>query len=200
MFLARRELSFARGRFALMGVVIALISVLVVLLSGLSSGLVNDGVSGLRSMKATAFAFDEGTMTDNAFSRSVVDSEQLQAWQDAEGDQVGAVNGIVVSEPLRDAGFEIGTVVTLDRLDVDLTVVGFTKGQATFGHVDVAFLPIDTWKYLNSGAVTPASPPRRSTASAAMRSVSCSPSVPTRRPRPSHEGRPAGWRGALRRC
>lgn len=43
MFLARRELSFARGRFALMGVVIALISVLVVLLSGLSSGLVNDG-------------------------------------------------------------------------------------------------------------------------------------------------------------
>ena len=36
MFLALRELRFARGRFALMGLVIALISVLVVLLSGLS--------------------------------------------------------------------------------------------------------------------------------------------------------------------
>ena len=73
MFLALRELRFARGRFALMGIVIALISVLVVLLSGLSSGLVNDGVSGLKAMPATAFAFDEGTMKDNAFSRSVVD-------------------------------------------------------------------------------------------------------------------------------
>jgi putative ABC transport system permease protein len=40
MFLAVRELRFARGRFTLMGIVIALIAVLVVLLSGLSSGLV----------------------------------------------------------------------------------------------------------------------------------------------------------------
>ena len=46
-FLALRELAFARGRFALMGAVIALIAVLMVLLSGLSVGLVNDGVSGL---------------------------------------------------------------------------------------------------------------------------------------------------------
>lgn len=68
-----RELTFARGRFTLMGIVIALISVLVVLLSGLSSGLVNDGVSGLKSMPATAFAFNAGTITDNAFSRSLVD-------------------------------------------------------------------------------------------------------------------------------
>lgn len=73
MFLALRELTFARGRFTLMGIVIALISVLVVLLSGLSSGLVNDGVSGLKSMPATAFAFNAGTITDNAFSRSLVD-------------------------------------------------------------------------------------------------------------------------------
>lgn len=38
MFLALRELRFARGQFTLMGIVIALIAVLVVLLSGLSSG------------------------------------------------------------------------------------------------------------------------------------------------------------------
>jgi putative ABC transport system permease protein len=193
MFLALRELRFARGRFALMGVVIALISVLVVLLSGLSSGLVNDGVSGLKTVPATAFAFDEGTMTDNAFSRSVVDDEQIAVWQGADGiaqaepmgvnivngatdggDQIdltlfgvqpggflspevssgealGAVDGIVVSEPLREQGIEIGTVVTLDRLDVELTVVGFTKGQATFGHVDVAYLPVATWQLIASG-------------------------------------------------
>lgn len=200
MFLALRELRFARGRFTLMGVVIALISVLVVLLSGLSSGLVNDGVSGLKSMPATAFAFDEGTMTDNAFSRSVVDRDQISTWQDAdgiaaaepmgvnivngatddetqidltlfgvepegflspevsEGQTLGAVDGIIVSEPLRDLGVDIGTVVTLDRLDVELTVVGFTQGQATFGHVDVAYLPISTWQLLASGTAEPGAP------------------------------------------
>lgn len=200
MFLALRELRFARGRFALMGTVIALISVLVVLLSGLSSGLVNDGVSGLKSMPATAFAFDDGTTTDNAFSRSLVDDEQISAWQNAEGvaaaepmgvtivngvtdedlqidltlfgvdpegflapdvssgASLGAVDGIVVSEPLRDAGIKLGTVVRLDRLDVELTVVGFTQGQATFGHVDVAYLPVDTWRLLASGSAEPGAP------------------------------------------
>jgi len=203
MFLALRELRFARGRFALMGTVIALISVLVVLLSGLSSGLVNDGVSGLKALPATAFAFDEGTMKDNAFSRSVVDDDQLAAWHDADGIAeaepmgvnivngvtadgiqvdltlfgiepdgflapavstgrgVGAVDGIVVSEPLREQGIELGTVVTLDRLDVELTVVGFTQGQATFGHVDVAYLPLDTWRLLAAGASEPGAPTRQ---------------------------------------
>src|SRR5690554_4400687 len=155
MFLALRELRFARGRFALMGTVISLISVLVVLLSGLSSGLVNDGVSGLKAMPVTSFAFDEGTMKDNAFSRSILEAEQLDPWREADGvdaaepigvsivnsttdeeqqvdltlfgvhpegflapttssgDGLGAVDGIVVSETLRDDGIEIGTVVTL---------------------------------------------------------------------------------------
>jgi hypothetical protein len=85
MFLALRELMFARGRFSLMGGVIALIAVLMVMLSGLSSGLVNDGVSGLKSMPVTAIAFDQGTKTDNAFSRSVIDDQQLTAWRGVEG-------------------------------------------------------------------------------------------------------------------
>ncbi|MCS5718129.1 ABC transporter permease [Herbiconiux sp. CPCC 205763] len=201
MFLAARELRFARGRFTLMGIVIALIAVLVVLLSGLSSGLVNDGVSGLKSMPATAFAFDEGTITDNAFSRSLVDGEQLATWQEAEGvDQaepmgVSIVNGttdtdhqvdltlfgiqpggfldpavsggtavgddlggIVVSETAKSEGLELGTVVTLDRIGLELKVVGFTEGQATFGHVDVAYLPIDTWRLIASNTALPGAP------------------------------------------
>lgn len=200
MFLALRELRFARGRFALMGAVIAMISVLVVLLSGLSSGLVNDGVSGLKAMPVTAFAFDEGTMTDNAFSRSVVDDEQLATWQQADGiaaaeplgvnivngvtdegtkvdltlfgvepdgflspepssgARLGRPDGIIVSEPLKDAGVEVGTVVTLDRLDLELTVIGFTEGQSTFGHVDVAYLPVDTWRLMAAGLSQPGAP------------------------------------------
>jgi putative ABC transport system permease protein len=193
MFLALRELSFAKGRFSLMGAVIALIAVLTVILSGLSSGLVNDGVSGLKAMPVSAFAFDEGTKTDNAFSRSVIEQKQVDAWSEqpgieqatpmgssmmnaitddgtqvdiavfgvvpdsflapkvSDGKQLGDIDGIVVSETMRDAGVKIGTVLTLDRIDTELTVVGFTEGQATFGHVDVAYAPLGTWQLLAAG-------------------------------------------------
>lgn len=193
MFRALRELAFARGRFSLMGLVIGLIAVLMVLLSGLSAGLVNDGVSGLKSMRVSAFAFDEGPKTDNAFSRSVVDEEQLAAWQDrpevaeaelmgasimnavaddgqqvdltmfgvepdgflapepVDGERVGDPAGIVVSESLRGEGVDLGTVISLDRIDTELEVIGFTDGQATFGHVDIAYLPLATWQLIAAG-------------------------------------------------
>lgn len=200
MFLALRELRFARGRFTLMGGVIALIAVLMVMLSGLSSGLVNDGVSGLKSMPATAFAFDEGTKTDNAFSRSVIDDQQLAEWRTIDGvaaaekmgvsmanttaedgtqldvtlfgvepgtfldpdissgAALGAIDGIVVSPTMKAEGVELGTVVTLDRIDTKLTVIGFTENQATFGHVDVAYLPLHTWQLIASGQALPGAP------------------------------------------
>ena len=196
VFLALRELSFARGRFSLMGVVIALIAVLMVLLSGLSAGLVNDGVSGLKALpSSTSFAFDAGTKQDNAFSRSVVDEAQLAAWRDqpevAEaspmgvsivnavtdaGDQVDLTlfgvepgsflapegsalddpGGIVVSGTAEN--LDLGTVVTLDRIDTELEVVGFTDGQATFGHVDIAYLPLATWQLIAAGEAPGGSP------------------------------------------
>lgn len=200
MFLAIRELRFARGRFGLMGAVVSLIALLIVLLSGLSSGLVNDGVSGLKSLPVTAFAFDEGTKTDNAFSRSVIEESQLETWQSfpgvkeatpvgagmtnattedgtqidlslfgivpgsyltpevSEGETVSGLAGIVVSETAKSDGLEVGSIVTLDRLDTELEVVGFTDGQATFGHVDMAYLNIDTWKLIASGAAQPGEP------------------------------------------
>ena len=200
MFLALRELRFARARFGLMGGVIALIAILMVLLSGLSSGLVNDGVSGLKSMPATAFAFNEGTKTDNAFSRSVVEESQAESWRTQPGIKdvtllgVTLMNGstddgtqvdlslfgvesgsflapeigagrpasapheIVVSSTGADEGLELGTVVTLDRIGTELTVVGYTSDQATFGHVITAFLPLESWQYIAGGSAA-AGPP-----------------------------------------
>jgi putative ABC transport system permease protein len=76
----------------------------------------------------------------------------------SEGDTLGSLNGIVVSETARSEGIEIGTIITLDRLDTELKVIGFTDGQATFGHVDMAFLPLDTWRLIASGAAQPGAP------------------------------------------
>src|SRR5688572_6767402 len=78
MFLALRELSFARGRFALMGSVVALIGVLMVLLSGLSVGLVNDGVSGLQKLPVSSFAFESGVDRGAAFTRSMVELDKAE--------------------------------------------------------------------------------------------------------------------------
>ncbi|WP_460795529.1 ABC transporter permease [Nocardioides pacificus] len=63
-----------------MGSVVALIAVLMVLLSGLSSGLVNDGVSGLQRVPATSFAFQEDVAKDSAFSRSIVTTQAADEW------------------------------------------------------------------------------------------------------------------------
>lgn len=200
MFLGARELLFARGRFGLMGAVVALIALLVVLLSGLSTGLVNDGVSGLQRLPVTAFAFDDDTKTDSAFSRSVVSFDQVAAWADrpgvaeaapfgnalvngsaigedgravpvdlalfgvpadsflspepAEGDGLDddAPAGIVISGTLADQGVRIGDTVVLDRIGTELTVVGSLAEQHTYGHVDVAYVPLATWQEVHAGA------------------------------------------------
>jgi putative ABC transport system permease protein len=207
VFLGIRELVFARGRFALMGAVVALISLLMVLLSGLSRGLVNDGVSGLMRMPVSHVAFEGGTKLDSAFSRSTVTSAQAATWatQDnvaeaalfgnelvnaelergpglrplpldlalfgvesdswlapsvAAGTGLGAdAHGIVVSSTVAELGVVLGDVIVLDRLGTELTVVGITADQRTFGHVDVAYVPLRTWQEIHAGPTDGQPPP-----------------------------------------
>ncbi|RMI32739.1 ABC transporter permease [Nocardia stercoris] len=193
MFLARRELWFARSRFGLMGGVVALIAVLIVMLCGLSSGLVQDGVSGLKAMPVDAFAFAAGTKTESAFTRSTVELRQVDSWrarpdvaeaepfgntlvnahtdhgtpvdlalfgvrpgsflapQPADGTALDAPDGIVVSSTAAGHGIRLGDTVTVDRLGTTLRVVGITGDQRTFGHVDVAYVPLPRWQEIHAG-------------------------------------------------
>ncbi|WP_030203516.1 ABC transporter permease [Streptomyces sp. NRRL S-87] len=57
MFVAWRDLRFAKGRFALMGAVVVLITLLVGLLSGLTSGLARENTSAVTGLPATHLAF-----------------------------------------------------------------------------------------------------------------------------------------------
>lgn len=193
MFLAMRELWFARTRFLLMGAVVALISILMVILSGLSSGLVVDGVSALQRTPVQAFAFTEGTKADSAFSRSVVTEDQADTWRArpdvaraelfgntivnaktesgvpvdltlfgirpgsflepsvSEGAPLGGDTDVVLSDSARATGVELGDTIVVDRLGTRLDVVGFTSDKRTFGHVDVAYLPLSTWQEIHAG-------------------------------------------------
>lgn len=107
MFLAFRELAFAKGRFLLMGLVVGLIALLMVLLSGLSVGLVNDGVSGLHRMPVTSFAFEEGVAKGSAFSRSLVDRTAVDVWRSQPGVADAAPFGNTLANARSDGGVEI---------------------------------------------------------------------------------------------
>jgi putative ABC transport system permease protein len=118
MFLALRELWFARGRFVLMGTVVALIALLMTLLSGLSVGLAQDGVSGLQRIPATSFAFEQGVSTDSAFSRSVVGDAQVAAWQ--------AQPGVLSATPF---GNTLANARTDRGLEIDFALFGVKRGS-----------------------------------------------------------------------
>ena len=104
MFLALRDLKFARGRFALVGLVIGLVALMATLLSGLANGLVDDGISGLRAMPLTHLAFQSGA--DATFSRSTLTDANLEAYEKLDGVDVSAL-GVSFFNAKRDNGSTI---------------------------------------------------------------------------------------------
>jgi len=107
MFLALRDLVFAKGRFALMASVILLVAFLMVLLSGLSSGLIERNVSGIKLMGATHIAFEYDDIP--SYTNSFVDREMWEAW--------AKVPGVRAVTPLGNATFNArnsnGTPLTI---------------------------------------------------------------------------------------
>ncbi|MGC9499500.1 ABC transporter permease [Streptomyces sp. WG7] len=86
MFVALRDLTFAKGRFALMGSVVVLITLLVGLLSGLTTGLARENISAVTSLPADriAFAAPSGGQ-DLSYANSTVTEDQWRRWAKAPG-------------------------------------------------------------------------------------------------------------------
>ncbi|MFR9797907.1 ABC transporter permease [Streptomyces sp. MS06] len=81
MFVAWRDLRFAKGRFALMGTVIVLITLLVGLLSGLTAGLGRQNTSAITSLPADRIAFGApGPGQGLSYADSTVTEEQWRRW------------------------------------------------------------------------------------------------------------------------
>ncbi len=95
MFIARRDLWFAKGRFALMGAVVAMLALLMVLLTGLATGLVDDNISGVRNLPATYLAFNGESGVK--FNQSTVDRRQ---WEEA-----ATRPGVVAAAPIGNSLF-----------------------------------------------------------------------------------------------
>ncbi|WP_112469172.1 ABC transporter permease [Streptomyces triticisoli] len=81
MYVAWRDLRFAKGRFALMGTVVTLITLLVGLLSGLTAGLAEENTSAVKGLPADhlAFAAPSGGQSVS-FTGSSLPPEAVERW------------------------------------------------------------------------------------------------------------------------
>ncbi|MFE0379364.1 ABC transporter permease [Streptomyces inhibens] len=93
MFVAWRDLRFAKGRFALMGTVIVLITVLVGLLSGLTAGLGRENTSAITALPADHLVFSAPADGRGvAFTDSRLPERTVRDW--------AGVPGVRSAEPL----------------------------------------------------------------------------------------------------
>lgn len=113
MFLAIRDIRFAKGRFALMGSVVALITLLLVMLSGLTAGLGNQSTSALGALPVQQIAFGApaGAEPKASYTESEVSAGQLAAWRNQPG--VASAEALGISQTrfqsLSDGGTPTGT-------------------------------------------------------------------------------------------
>ncbi len=80
MFIALRDLAFAKGRFLLMATVVALVAFLMTLLSGLSTGLIRNNISGLMALDVSHIAFEYNKKPN--YRNSMIDREMWEGWRE----------------------------------------------------------------------------------------------------------------------
>jgi putative ABC transport system permease protein len=117
MFIALRDLQFAKGRFLLMALVVSLVAFLTTLLSGLAAGLIKNNISGLIELDVTHLAFEYNNKP--SYRNSMIDREMWESWR--------AVDAVVAAEPLGHIMFNARTMDD-DPLD-DVVLWGIEPGS-----------------------------------------------------------------------
>lgn len=131
VFVAWRELRFARGRFLLIGVVVALITLLVGFLSGLTGGLAAQNVSAVLQIPGERIVLQQPADGSPSFATSEIDEAAVDAWRSAEGaDRVEQV-GIASSRASREAADDA----------VGVAIFGMDPGRAAGEGALAALIP-----------------------------------------------------------
>ena len=130
MFVAIRDLRFARGRFALMGSVVALLTLLVVLLSGLTAGLGRASTSAITELPADHLVFSRPPAgAAVSFADSRLDRSTVAAWSAVPG--VISAESLAITMSRADAGPASSAVAVFAvRPGSALAPAGMRPGQA----------------------------------------------------------------------
>ncbi|OZB98765.1 ABC transporter permease [Paenibacillus sp. XY044] len=129
MYLALREIRFAKGRYTLIAAIMLLISFLVLFVTGLAQGLAYDNAASIQNIPASHFVLEQGS--DHRFTRSQIGGEKLE--------QIRSVVGESNAEPL---GVQMTNVVLsgdIQKIDVALLAVnpqGWLAPDVTMGTPD----------------------------------------------------------------
>ncbi len=97
VFVTWRELRFARGRFLLIGAVVALITLLVGFLSGLTGGLAAQNISSVLQLPGDRLVLQQPENSDPSYATSALDENTVTAWEQASGVESVTPIGIVQS-------------------------------------------------------------------------------------------------------
>ncbi|MBE7191161.1 MAG: ABC transporter permease [Gordonia polyisoprenivorans] len=175
MFVAIRDLRRARGRFALITLVVVLVSVLVTFLGGLTAGLRHQNISALQSLPGSMIVFAD-TGSAPSFDQSVLTTSQIAIWQHRAEDVVPVgisrdrATSTTHTDPMPVVLFGLGgndrpVTGTVDVAAPIASSLGLRGGQAIqvggrtmtvgrivgdqwYAHSPVIYLPIDTWRDL----------------------------------------------------
>src|SRR5690606_5109636 len=86
VFVAIRDLRYAKGRFVLMGAVVCLITLLVVLLSGLTAGLGRGNTSSITELSADHLVFSApADGQELSFTDSTISLQAQAGWAEVPG-------------------------------------------------------------------------------------------------------------------
>ncbi|WP_446665842.1 ABC transporter permease [Flexivirga sp. B27] len=133
MFLAIRDLWWAKGRFALMAGAIALITLLVVMLSGLTEGLGRQSTSAITSLDADQIAMEHPapgetlSMSTSRITKTALDKARKQEGVEA-ADPIGiSSTRVTIGEtpaPATVFGVDVDAAVAPEGLSAHDTVIG----------------------------------------------------------------------------
>ena len=131
MYVAWRDLKFARGRFVLIGTVVALITLLVGFLSGLTMGLADQNVSGLTGLRADRIVFSAPADNETlSYADSAVTGADADAWSTRPG--VDQVSPLGISQLRLGAGDKQTSVALFG------SVAGFGDTPSRAGHLTLS--------------------------------------------------------------
>ncbi|MFK0522124.1 ABC transporter permease [Paenibacillus illinoisensis] len=92
MYLAIREMRFAKGRYALIATIMVLVSFLVLFVTGLAQGLAYDNAASIKNMAATHFVLEQDS--NHRFTRSQVNQDQLEQSRSVVGQENAEALGV----------------------------------------------------------------------------------------------------------
>lgn len=105
MFVALRDVRFAKGRFALIISVVVMITLLVSLLSGLMTGLREQSISAIEGLQADSIVFNAPVDGNSvSYSDSSISSSQLAAWSSSAESATVQPVGISMGKVSNDSG------------------------------------------------------------------------------------------------